>query len=1033
MKIDTFLRSNYVTFSGGRSILFLCHFSLIHSIINSMSNFIDKDTVFILDSYGLIFREYYAFFSHPLTDSKGQNVSALFGFFRNLNILLKNFNPRYFVAALDSTTPTFRHEQFKEYKANRAKTPDDLKAQFPMIEECLKVLGIPLLRVNGYEADDIIATIARRCDKAGRHCVILSADKDLQQLADDNIHMLKPDKVKTWAEADPKAIQEEWGVEPAKILDLLSLTGDSADNVPGVQGIGPKSALKLISEYGSLEGIYEHADEIKGAIGEKIRSGKDNAFLSKKLITLEENTPLDKGTINGQSLENSCTAGNFDCFCIKNLNYKAFAEEMTRRELPALSSSYKALSTDNTEGGSLPRAPMSSPEAAVLSAAPSTGHIPAAPLEEDSPAVKQNKGNYKACTSLDELKTFIEKAILKGICAFDTETDSLNTMEANLAGFSLAFEKGSGIYVPLFVNTDPLFAPPLISKKDAFDELKKLFCSKTAVIMHNAKFDLKVLADNGFDYTGVSASGIGAAPKADTTQQRGGWSTSATAESPACADAQGRPSYTLYDTMLAAWLLEPDRTGKSPYSLETLAEQKLGLKGTEFEEIVGKGQTFADAEIEKAAEYSAEDSDFTLQLWELFEAELKKADLWELFTRMEMPLLPVLADMEQAGIHLDGSILKNYSVELKKELSKIEADIYSTVGHEFNIASPKQLAAVLFEERGLKPGKKTKTGYSTDTDVLESLRFSDPVPALILEYRAKAKLLSTYVETLPLMTDSDSRIHTSFMQTGTATGRLSSKDPNLQNIPVRSEEGRKIRSAFTAPAGKILISADYAQIELVILAHLSGDKNLCQAFNEGIDVHKSTAALIWGIPMESVTPEMRRSAKTLNFGLMYGMGAFSLAKDLGITRTQAQAFIENYFNAYEGVKKFFDRTVEQAENTGYVETIMGRRRFIRAINSSNRMEKEGAVRIAKNSPIQGSAADIVKKAMLDVSAALKNNSSGARLLLQVHDELILECDDNEKAVAETLALIKDKMENAVKLSVPLRVSIESGRAWGEFH
>lgn len=961
-----------------------------------MKEFIDENTVFVLDSYGLIFREYYAFFSRPLTDSSGRNVSALFGFFRNLSILFKSFKPKYFVAAMDSRTPTFRHELYSEYKATRAKTPEDLKAQFPMIEDCLNVLGIPVLRVDGYEADDIIATIARQCDKEGRHCVILSADKDLQQLAGTNIHMLKPDKTKTWVEADAAAVTEEWGVEPAKILDLLSLMGDSADNVPGVAGVGPKTAVKLIAEYGSLEQIYEHADEIKGSVGEKIRASKENAFLSKKLITLCESVPVCDNDLS--------------CFEISKLNYADFALEMIKRELPALSKTYKEL-------GGITKLP--SAKSTEKSTAVTTVNIE----EEILTEVKQNSGDYQACTDISSLKSYIKNAISAGLCAFDTETDSLNTRTANLVGFSLSYSKGSGIYVPLIINEDPLFAPPLISKKDALDALRELFDSECTIIMHNAKFDLEVLWSNG-----LNALGDGAAPKALRSNE-GESRNSAIPDGSA-----GTPvKLKLADTMIAAWLLEPDRAGKNPYALETLAEQKLGLKGIEFSELVGKNQTFADVKLEDAAKYGAEDSDFTLQLWQYFEAKLKESGLSDLYFNMEMKVLPVLAEMELKGIHLDSKILSAFEAELKTQLTKAEKQIYETVGHEFNIASPKQLSQVLFEERGLKPGKKTKTGFSTDTDVLEGLRYADPVPGMILDYRANAKLLSTYVETLPQLADEEGRVHTTFMQSGTATGRLSSKDPNLQNIPVRSEEGRKIRSAFTAPDGKVLISADYAQIELVVLAHLSGDKNLCQAFNDGTDVHRSTASLIYGCSMDEVTPEMRRNAKTLNFGLMYGMSAFRLAAELGISRTQAAEFIANYFMVYSGVREFFDKNVAQAEETGYIETIMGRRRWIRGINSSNHMEKEGAIRIAKNSPIQGSAADIVKQAMIDVAKALKENPTGAKLLLQVHDELILECPDNEEAISNTIALIKEKMEHAVHLNVPLRVSIEHGKAWGEFH
>lgn len=962
-----------------------------------MSNFINENTLFVLDSYGLIYREYFAFISRPLTNSRGENISAVFGFFRNLLTILKTYSPKYMVAAMDSKTATFRHELYAEYKATRPKTPEDLHAQIPWIEDILETLGIRVIRRDGYEADDVIATLAKKAESEGRNCVILSADKDLQQLTNSHIHCMKPDKTQIWAELDEAGVEKDWGVPATKLLDLLSLMGDTADNVPGVKGVGQKTAVKLLTEYGTLEGIYEHADEIKGALGEKIRGDRENAFFSKKLITLCTEVP------------DLCGIG--DC-CTTKLNFASAAEKMSALEIRAIARDYRA-----EAGGSAANASNADADLGDLFAGASPSKKENAPKtaglsETGSDSLSQsivplkNQGNYKAITDAAELSSYIDKILAaeNPLFAFDTETDSLNTFEANLLGFSLSYEKGSGVYVPIASGGGDLFSEEVgVSKKDALEEIHRLFYSpKCTIILHNAKFDLKVLESQGFikieDWTGET-SGVA----------------------------------KIADTMIAAWLLEPDRSGKTAYSLEYLSETILHLKGTEFDEIVPKGKTFADVDLKTAASYSSEDSDFTLQLWNHFESRLKEENLSELFWNMEMKVLPILAQMEANGIHIDSNYLKDYAVELKNQLSSIEKEIFSLAGHEFNIASPKQLGTVLFEEKKLPVGKKTKTGYSTDTSVLEELSELDPLPAKILEYRAKAKLLSTYIETLPEQADTDGLVHTTFMQTGTATGRLSSKDPNLQNIPVRSEEGRRIRTAFTAKKGTVLISADYAQIELVVLAHLSGDKNLCDAFNNNVDVHKSTASLIYGVAMNDVTPEMRRSAKTLNFGLMYGMGAFSLAKDLGIGRGQAKDFIENYFAVYSGVKNFFDENVRHAEETGYIKTIFDRRRKILAINSKNKMEKEGAIRVAKNSPIQGSAADIVKKAMIDVAQALKATQSKARLLLQVHDELIFECPDDENAISDAIALIRDKMEHAVKLSVPLRVSIEHGKNWGKFH
>ena len=638
----------------------------------------------------------------------------------------------------------------------------------------------------------------------------------------------------------------------------------------------------------------------------------------------------------------------------------------------------------------------------------------AADASTDAPtrAPAKNQATYSAVTDEATLRAYIDALFAAPAAdgtvsvAFDTETDSLNTREANLVGFSLSNASGTGIYVPLIL-TDSLLAGGLVSKGEALTQLARLFTAPNAlIIMHNAKFDLQVLWSNG----------LGKLVASDGADE-------ATIRYPA----------RIADTMIAAWLLEPDRSGRAAYSLEYLAETKLALIGTEYDALVPKGGSFADVPLEAAKDYGAEDADFTWQLWQLFKPQLEAAKLYALFTDMEMRVLPILANMETRGIHLDKAALRRYESELSAQIASTEKEIFALVGHEFNIKSTLQLQTVLFEERKLQPGKKNKRGFSTDTAVLEELALQDVVPAKVLDYRKLTKLQSTYVETLPTMVDSDDRVHTSFMQTGTATGRLSSRDPNLQNIPIREEAGRKIRAAFTAADGTVLISADYSQIELVVLAHLSGDPNLCNAFKSGIDVHRATAALIYGIAPEAVTSDQRRSAKTINFGVMYGMNAFRLAKELDITRTRAQEFIDNYFTLYAGVRSFISQSVQFAEEHGYIETISGRRRKIIGIHSSNKLEKAAAERVATNSPIQGSAADIVKKAMLDVDAALRAQPTGAQLLLQVHDELIFECPNDEAAINSTIALVRDKMEHAYTLHVPLRVSIERGENWGMFH
>ena len=926
--------------------------------------------VYILDSYGLIYRAYFALINHPLTNKNGDNINSVVIFFKNLRALLKSHSPKYLAAAFDSRTPTFRHEMYAEYKANRAKTPEDLHAQIPWIEEILTGLGIPVLQKDGYEADDIIATVAKKCAEENRECRILSGDKDLLQLVTDTCLQMQPDKASGgWETLKKDDVLAKWGVGPEKILDYLSLTGDTADNVPGVKGVGDKTAVKLLTQYQSLDGIYEHAEEIKGALGEKIRNNRDNAYFSKKLITLNNEVPVEI---------------DFESFKTDSLDFDRAA---------ALLNKYGAFQVASSFSKNAPAA-----DPGEESRIPASSSVQAEPPLKKAETVIQNKGNYTAFTKKEQLSSFIDDILSsKNKCvAFDTETTGLNSLKDRLAGFSLCTEEGKAFYIPVILPGE-MFAPETIAKADCINELEKLFSNpEVTVIMHNGKFDLEVLKTNGM---------------------------------------QKEILCSVFDTMVAAWLLNPSESGKSPYSLETLSENYLGLKGIEFSDIVPKGSTFADVPLEQAVPYGAEDADFTFRLYKLFSSLMEEKSLHELFYGMEMKILPILASMETAGIHLDKKELADYGTELKKLIADKEKEIYIQAGHEFNIASTKQLQEVLFEEQSLTGSKKTKTGYSTDTAVLEELSETtdNPLPFLILEYRSYTKLLNTYVETLPLLADEASRVHTSFMQTGTATGRLSSKEPNLQNIPVRDENGRRIRSAFTAEQGTVLISADYAQIELVILSHLSGDRNLSSAFINGTDVHKSTAALIYGITPEEVTPQQRRFAKTVNFGVMYGMSAFRLAKELDISRTEAKDFIDRYFKTYSGVKDFINKTIEDAAAKGYTETVTGRRRYIPELRNKNKLIQQSGQRIAVNSPIQGSAADIVKKAMIDVNEEIKKQNLPVRMLLQVHDELIFECSDDESIIKQAVALITDRMEHTFKLNVPLRVSVEYGKNWGCFH
>jgi DNA polymerase-1 len=937
-----------------------------------------KRPLYILDCYAFIYRSYFAFMNRPLKNAKGENVSAAFGFFRFLFNLFDTHNPGAFAAVFDPKGKTFRHEMYPEYKANRQKTPEDLHAQVPLVEEILRELGLPVLRADGYEADDVIAALATQARAEGREAWIVSGDKDLLQLVGGSVKALRPDSNFGYKPYGVGEVEAEWGVSPERILDYLSLTGDASDNVPGVPGIGDKTALKLLTEFHSLDELYSRLVEVKpeGA-RKKLEAGKESAYLSYKLITLAADAPTG---IHG-----------LDELDVDGLNRTAADRVFVREGMKSLvSAGEKDLFSG--EGAASPKA------AAKGGAEP--GAEPqklAAPI--GTPDALLGPGEYKCVTSEKTLASWVDACIAAKTFAFDCETDGLDELTAKSVGFSLSWEPKKACYVPLSCPENER-----VSEEAARKELSRLFSADGVTLVgHNVKFDWQIMRRFG-------------APMK-------------------CA---------LRDTMLAAWLLD---TEASSLSLGTIAERRLGTAGIAYDEVVPKGASFAMVPSDKATAYAAEDADFTLRLHLLMEGELETAALSRLYRDVEMPTLPILGEMEARGILVDSGELRAYGIELEKEMLSIQADIYKDVGHEFNIASTKQLQEVLFAERKLPTGKRTKTGYSTDTSVLEELAALDPVPRKILRHRSLAKLKSTYVDSLSALAEADAaaaassggpdlfgktgRVHTHYMQTGAATGRLSSRDPNLQNIPVRDEEGRRIRMAFTSEPGSLLVSADYAQIELVVLAHLSQDPGLLKAFREGVDVHRRTASLLFGLAEDEVTPDKRRIAKTINFGVIYGMSAFRLSNELGIPRGDAQKFIDAYFETYAGVRTFIDKAVKEAEERGYSTTILGRRRPIDAINSRNKTEKQAAERVAVNTPIQGSAADIVKLAMIRVDAALRSERPRSKLLLQVHDELIAEAPEKEaKAVAE---IMKREMEGAIELSLPLRASVETGKRWGDMH
>ncbi|MFW5742596.1 MAG: DNA polymerase I [Spirochaetota bacterium] len=994
-----------------------------------------SDALYLLDGYSLVYRSYFAFIRNPLFNPKGRNASAVFGFFRSLLLLLDDRSPSHFAVVLDSRTPTFRHEKYEEYKATREKTPEDLKNEIPVIEEILGKLGVPMVRVDGYEADDVMATLALRAKDEGRSCFVVSGDKDLLQLVDGPVTILKPETGGGFTEVDRDGVVETWGVTPEQILDYLALVGDSSDNVPGVKGIGAKTAAKLLADYPTLDEIYAHLDEISSkSQRQKLADGRDLAFLSRDLVRLETDVPLERGIddLRLGVLDREAAAPYFAAEGMRSLVKEMTGSEsvdlpeddprMQRAALVAsremeswLDDASATLDPSGAADGQAREATRKAdaaggggagaggdggsgrPHAAGVGAGGAAAGVttantverPALATRERDPGDAE-PGEYELVDTLEALERWCETARAAGLVAFDCETTSLDALEARPVGFSLSAERGKACYVALHGPDGPVL--PVDECRSRIGAL--LEDPAVRVVGQNLKYDYKVMARWGV-----------------------------------------RIANAWFDTMIAAWLLD---TESNRLGMDALAEDYLGYGTLHYADVVPKAargepeNAFDAVPLERATSYAAEDADVTLRLYRVLEPLLDERGMTKLFRDIEMPLLPILAEMELEGIRLDTGELGRYSVELEAELADIEQEIYSLVGHEFNIGSTKQLQQVLFEERKLTPGKKTKTGYSTDVSVLQDLAREDPVPALVLRNRTLSKLKSTYVDSLPEMVNPETgRVHTHFNINGTATGRISSTDPNLQNIPIRDEEGRRIRSAFVPREGWRFVSADYSQIELVVLAHLSDDPGLKKAFAEGVDVHRHTGSLIFGVEPDDVTAAQRRIAKTINFGVMYGMSAFRLARDLQIPRRDADAFIEAYFTTYSRIRSFIDETVARAEEQGYVETILGRRRYLANISNRNRTVKMASERVAVNTPIQGSAADIMKKAMIDLAAALHERSLESRMLLQVHDELILECPQAE--VEEAGALVGEVMANAVELSIPLKVSVETGSSWGEMH
>ncbi|NQU08663.1 MAG: DNA polymerase I [Candidatus Abyssubacteria bacterium] len=907
----------------------------------------EKKKIYLIDGHSYAYRAFHAI--RQLTDSSGLALNAVYGFTRMLLKLIKDENPDYIAVAFDTPGKTFRHEMYDQYKANRAEQPEEMRHQIPLIKEVVDAFNISIFELEGFEADDLLATLATRAESEGIEAVIVTSDKDMFQLISDNIKVLNPHKENLLLDAE--GVTTRFGVGPEKMPDLMAMAGDSTDNIPGVPGIGPKTAASLLSEFGTLEAVFEHVGEIKSEKRRKnLNQNKELAFLSRDLFTVRRDVPIEVDI-------ERCRSEDYDrtrlMELLEKFEFRSLVNELIEVEERA----------DN--------------EYTIL--------------------------NEKL--ELDELLRRLKE---RGGFAIDFETTSKDPMRAELVGISISESPDAACYIPVGHvkealrendegdNNGDLFTDTSIkqlSTQLVLESLKPLLedesIKKTG---QNIKYEMVILARNGIDLKGAD-----------------------------------------FDTMVASYLLNPS---KLRHNLDQLALEFLNYRKILIEKLIGKGArqiTMDKVNVREVADYACEDADISLRLREALEPMLKEKQLHELFERVEMPLVKILAKMELKGVRVDTDVFSELSVRLKKQLDELQEEVHRLAGQEFNINSTQQLGKILFEEMKLPAAKKTKTGYSTGVAVLEKLAAEHELPGKVLEYRTLSKLKSTYVDALPsLINPSTGRIHTSFNQAVTATGRLSSSDPNLQNIPIRSDLGREIRRAFIpSDERKILLSADYSQIELRILAHLSGDEELCGAFEEGVDIHDRTSSKIFGVPIDEVTPEMRRKAKVANYGILYGISASKLAADIGIKQDDAKEFIESYFNVVPRVKAYIESIVEEARRTGCVTTILNRRRYIPDINSANFGVRGFAERTAVNTPIQGSAADLIKMAMIQIDERIGSLGLDSFMILQVHDELVFEVPLEE--VEQMRSMVKEIMETAYPLNVPVVADVRIGRNWLEAH
>ena len=921
----------------------------------------------LLDAYALIFRAYYGLIRSPRINSKGQNTSAAFGFINTLEELLRTENPDFVAVAFDPPGGTFRHEQFPEYKATRDETPEDIRWAVPVIKDFLTAYGIKMVEVPRYEADDVIGTLAHRGAKDGLEVVMVTPDKDYAQLVQPNVSMLRPQSgAKGYERLGVEEVKTKFEVEnPLQVIDLLGLMGDSADNIPGCPGVGAKTAVKLLADFGSIEGLLSHTDQLKGALKKKVEENVQQIRESKILATIVTDVPID---VTWDDMQRKTPNKEALVALYEDLEFRTFLRRLT---------------------GDAPVAAVPSAEPDLFSQAIVTNtnadEETTLDFQENLSTLADHPHQYHLIESEEDAQELCRNFLTFSQVAFDTETTSVDAMQAQLVGMSFAVEGGTAWYVAVSRETEaaqrmvdifrPFFEHPSIEK-----------------VGQNLKYDLLVLSHYGVEVAGP-----------------------------------------LFDTMLAHYVVQPEQR----HNMDLLAEKYLHYRTIPIEALIGSGRTqrnMADLEPKEIVDYACEDADVTLRLYPILKEEMEKYEVTSVFTHIEMPLLPVLARMERNGVRLDTAALEETGRNFTERMQQLETDIYELAGHEFTITSPKQVGAVLFDELQISAKvKKTKTGqYSTSEEVLESLRDKHPIVEKILQHRALKKLLSTYVEALPkLIHPKTGHIHTSFNQAVTTTGRLSSSNPNLQNIPVRGEDGREIRRAFVPEEGEVFFSADYSQIELRIMAHLSEDEHMVADFNSGLDIHAATAARIFHKPVEEVDRDERRKAKTANFGIIYGISAFGLSERMGVSRGEAKELIENYFSTYPKVREYMNESIERAKQTGYITTQFGRRRYLSDINAGNATVRGYAERNAVNAPIQGTAADIIKLAMVAIDRRLREEKLQTRMILQVHDELNFSVPPTE--LEQVRHLVVEEMERAFQMKVPLVAECGEGTNWLEAH